>query len=87
MTKYRIVARPRGENKDGKNLGGIVVLLLKDGEDPSDNGQELGRVAFDRSQSKNPNVDFEAQLKIEVDKAKAAITQINALFQEAGQLV
>lgn len=86
MTKYKIVARPHGNNKDGKNTGGVVILIVKADQDANTGGEEVSRVAYDRKESANPYRTFEQQLDHEVRKAKTAAVEMNKLFEAAGTL-
>lgn len=88
---YKIVAEAKGQNtsyapETAENKGGIVIYLQKVGL--NDGGrQEVERVAFDRSRSKNPRVPFDVQLDKSLTKARAAVKSLNELLNESGELV
>lgn len=75
----RVTAQVVGDNGDTseQNRSGVAVLV---------DGKEITRVAFVRRFGANPEVDFKAQLDVEVDKAKTAVDKINELFAEAGSM-
>lgn len=86
---WKIVTEPQGRNgedasseADAINNGGIVYYLAE-GEYSK---QEVARVAFDRSNSKNPRVSFLAQCKKTADKAVAAAKLLNTDLMGNGEL-
>lgn len=80
---YKIMAEPLGSNDEEKNTGGIVIYLL--------NGrqyrQEVSRVGYARQHTKNKKVDFEAQLEIELSKARFAVKILNEQLDGSGELL
>ena len=81
MTSWQLVIEPKGDNDNGVNKGGMVIYLQ--------NGsvkEEIGRVAFERTNSLYPDVSFEDQLDIEVSKATKSITILHDLAEGAGEL-
>lgn len=93
---WKVVAEPHGNNpgfvdraraavgrSEPENTGGMIIYVT-DGATK----REVSRVAWIRRSTvcKNPGNSFEKQLKIEVDKAKAAVDQINTLFAGAGEM-
>lgn len=81
MINWEISIRPEGRNEDGKNEGGVVILLKQGNQEA-----EVGRVAFERSNSLHPEVKFEDQLQVEVGKAATVLNKIRELNEGAGQL-
>lgn len=78
---WSVICRPAEGNPkgNGRNLGGLVVLLA-DGADEEEH--EVTRVAFTRRRSRNPNVPFEEQLQVELEKARRAAEALTALERE-----
>lgn len=80
---WNILAEPQGANsgaspESAENTGGVVVYLIE-GSDRSTR-QEVSRVAYDRSKSKNPRTTFDTQLTKELAKAVTACQKINDLM-------
>lgn len=84
-----IVAEPQGKNPGsrstaekvkgkltGKNEGG-VILYLETFSNGGSNRQEVGRVAFDRSQAAHPDRSFKAALSEAVQIANDAAGVLN----------
>lgn len=71
---WEISCRPEGKNQDGENKGGIVVYLV--------NGtarEEVGRVAFDRSESESPGRPFAEVLDEYLANAKKGAEAVNTM--------
>lgn len=81
MMSWKISAKPEGRNGGGKNEGGMVVYLVSAG-----GREEVERVAFDRANSKNPDVTYEDQLDMTVGKARKSIEVLAELTAGAGEL-
>lgn len=86
---WNILAEPQGANsgatpESAENTGGIVIYLMLDTDRIT--RQEVTRVAYDRSRSKNPRTTFDTQLTKELAKAVTACQKINDLLVEAGEL-
>jgi hypothetical protein len=66
----------KDENGEPENTGGFIIYLI--------NGnafrKEVSRVGYVRRATKNPRATFEAQLKKEVAKARAAVKLLNENF-------
>lgn len=84
---WKIVARPEGRNGDGTNRSGIVIGLAGGGSRTYGyEFTEMTRVAFERANSKHPDVPFAEQLSDELNKAREAITFLNGLSADAEAL-
>lgn len=78
---WSVIVRPVEANSEGEeNMGGLVIYLA----DGTDDGQEyeVTRVAYARRASRNPDVSFEDQLRIEIGKAEEAAASMNELLDE-----
>lgn len=86
VRRWKVVLKPEGKNPgtdDEKNEGGMVVQLL---DGAGNFRQEVTRVAYARRHSRNPDADFDEQLRIEWDKAKAACDLLNEQLMGDGAL-
>lgn len=80
MSDWIVVCKPQEvRSADGKNMGGIVVLLRKGDKYLGDS--EVARVAYDRTNSKNPRVSFDIQVKKVQKKAHTAVDVLN-MFED-----
>lgn len=70
------------DDPDGQNVGGIVVLVTN-----GSTRQEVSRVAYVRSNSKNPDTSFNEQLSRETQKARDACDLLNGTLASCGELV
>lgn len=84
-SEWFVVCKPQTvRSDDGKNMSGIVVFLRK--REIDDQGEtkvktfgdeEVARVAFDRTNSKNPRISFDVQLAKVRNKAQSAVETLN----------
>lgn len=80
MSNWIVVAKPREVRAEGKNLSGLVFMLRKGNFYLGDS--EVARVGFDRTNSKNPRVNFDVQVKKVQKKAQSAADVLNELGDE-----
>lgn len=83
--EWTVIAEPVAANPsatDG-NEGGLIIKL-KRGDDEE---FETTRVGYVRRNSKNPDVDFDVQLKIEMGRADIAASILNDLQAEQQRLL
>lgn len=84
---WEAALRPEGNNRDGINKGGMIVLLKHNGTGSMGAREaEIGGVAFERANSLHPSVSYDNQLDIEWGKAKKSVELLNELFAGAGKL-
>lgn len=90
--KWIIVTEPQGRDLNRpnieKNKGGLVFFLQKvtEGGSITSYRQEVARVAFERSQSKNPRTSFATQCDKVAKTAIAAVTILNTDLMGDGEL-
>lgn len=87
---WKIVADPQGANSAAspelaENKGGMVIYLVENSD--MLRKREIGRVAFERANSKYPRVPYDVQLDKTVEKARKSIQVLNDLMSEAGELI
>lgn len=76
--QWSVIAVPEGRNL-GTNQGGLIVYLTSGDRDDD---VEVARVAFDRSASEHPDVEFFDALMSVLGRADQAADIVNALMAD-----
>lgn len=85
---YKIICKPQDrtntptEGDEAENRSAMVVKLTN-----GSHSEEVCRVGFARRNTKHPDVSFADQLRIEISKAREAVTILNDQLSPSGELL
>lgn len=84
---WSIKLKPEGSNDNYERNEGGMIIQLTNSRSFDSSPQEVSRVAFVRRNSNNPDVSYEHQVKLEVDKARASCELLNEMVSTTDGLV